>query len=157
MIFDFNDRFPFVILAFLIVTSRTAYICVMNLRVAPDPLDPLRLRALIRHCYLFFQKFATMLCEVVIISMAVHTPAHRQRRVLINLFHFLDLAVTRLTGHSGRHMRPVIKMYKIRKHMNLYPANGLATLVCIRDFLDMWALRLHNIMAVHTCLEPRNS
>src|ERR1700682_2436539 len=58
-------------------------------------------------------------------DVTVDAPAHVERRRLVNLFHVLDLAVTRLTGHTRIHVPHVCDVYVVRQLMDANPGHRL--------------------------------
>src|ERR1700694_5074032 len=58
-------------------------------------------------------------------DVTVDAPAHVERRRLVNLFHVLDLAVTRLTRHTRVHVPHVREVDVLRQLVDAHPRHRL--------------------------------
>src|SRR5690349_1206571 len=61
----------------------------------------------------------------VAVDVAAHAPAHVEARELVDAIHVLDLAVTRLAGHTRVHVARVWEVDVFRDFVNTHPRNGL--------------------------------
>ena len=83
------------------------------------------------------------------LTMAIHTPPHRQARILEDLGHFLHVAVTGCAVLTGANMQGMVEPHVIRQKMYLLPRDGLARVVRLGELLNPGAFGLHHHMTVH--------
>lgn len=89
-------------------------------------------------------------------SVTVNAPAHGQVRYLVNTTHGLDGAMACLAFDSMEDMRRVVKMHKIRQHVNLLPNNGRAAGVMLLNLLNVFVAGVHLDVTVHAYIEAWN-
>jgi hypothetical protein len=81
--------------------------------------------------------------------MAIHTPTHREIRILRHLLHRFDLAVTLLTIHSTLDVSRVIELHVIGQHVDAHPLDRFTFLIGFTDLRNLRAIRLDLNVTVH--------
>ena len=92
-----------------------------------------------------------------VLTMALETPAHRQWRYLLHAVHCFDRPMATLAGNTGNHVLAMIEINKIRKVMDLHPADGTLQLDRFLELLDLDRLLLHDAVAVHADVRRGNA
>jgi hypothetical protein len=82
--------------------------------------------------------------------VAIHTPAHRETRELIDLRHCLNRSVTFVALLAGFDVRRVIELHEIRQHVDLFPSDRLAGVVGGLQFLNPRTVGFDLNVTVHT-------
>src|ERR1700682_890882 len=90
-------------------------------------------------------------------DVTVDAPAHVERRRLINLFHVLDLAVTRLTRHAGVHMPHVRKVHVLRQFVDADPRHRLLLFPIRGQLLDFRFSGCDDGVATHAGANSRKN
>src|SRR5687767_12027391 len=94
---------------------------------------------------------ALSLGGIVPIHVAVHTPTHVQRRVLVDAIHLLHFAVTRLAGDADVHVPHVREADVLGNLMDANPRHRLSmtAAVVLHQLLDFRLPRGNDEMAAH--------
>src|SRR5204863_5456817 len=94
--------------------------------------------------------------RVVAVDVTLHTPAHVQRRVLIDAIHRLDRTMTCLARDTGIDVAEVREAHVLRHFVDAYPRHRLAAwlpeLVVVRELLDLGTVAAHDEVAAHARL-----
>src|SRR3954452_529713 len=83
------------------------------------------------------------------VAMAVQTPAHAERLVLVDLFHLIDPTVTADAANAAGHVGAVVEVGVVGEVVDLHPFDGLARLVALTDWREFGARRPNLAVAVH--------
>ena len=90
-------------------------------------------------------------------AMTIQTPPHRERSNLFNPVHTSDIAMAGFTRNSLQHVTFVGEIYEIRQFMHANPFDRFLFVVELLELLDIRAIRLHHLMAVHANVHGGNS
>ena len=82
----------------------------------------------------FFRRTKVLLGRPV----AIETPAHAQRLLLINFFHFVHAAVARLTTHAPSHVGAVIEVHVVWQVVDLDPLDRLSSAHALAEWEAAW-------------------
>ena len=58
------------------------------------------------------------------VAVAIETPLHRKRFLLLNDFHLIDAAVAGNTTNASHDVSSVVEVHKIRQVMDAFPLDG---------------------------------
>ena len=83
------------------------------------------------------------------LAVALQAPAHGEWRKLLDPVHGLHRPVALLASDTGKHVLAVIEINKIRKVVDLHPADRALPLDRFLQFFDLDGLLFQNAMAVH--------
>src|SRR5438067_1019743 len=90
-------------------------------------------------------------------AMALNAPTHRQRRLLLDTLHPLDVSVTRLASDAGDYVLAVIEVNEVRQVVNLRPRNRPGDCDELLQLLDFRRLLLKYAVAIHAHVRGRNA
>ena len=102
---------------------------------------------------LTFESAGSASCAIPVASQAV---AHAHGHALIDDLHVLHFAVAGLAEDAGAHMRPVIEVNVIRQPVDPLPFQGFTRSIYGGELLDVRAVRLGHLVAVHARLDSRD-
>ncbi len=92
----------------------------------------------------------------LLLFVTVHTPAHFQRRHLLNPFHLLDLAVAALTFESSSDMAFMAETGKAGQLVYAEPGDRFFAFPVVLDFKDLRLIG-YVFMTANTRLDGRNT
>jgi len=105
---------------------------------------PVQVKDLIDRTQVFFR-----------VPMAIQTPTHGQRLMLIDDVHMVHVAVAADATNSTINVNRVIEVSKIRDLMYPHPVHGLSGFPALLNRPKLGIVLLHLLMAVHAGLSGR--